>query len=156
MQFRKKTWIENLASLLGVLALGLGAVACERVASAQTPAQAEEFIGPQEAPLAQLRSSRAEETLWWGYAGEVGGAGVSFSPALLDPDGSLVRLWSLTCVKPQTSSPLTCLGGVVYCDSSDPMELEREHLKLHFKPKDGLTWGQVQTRDELETLVVGL
>ncbi|MEM7534078.1 MAG: hypothetical protein AAF639_17985 [Chloroflexota bacterium] len=98
----------------------------------------------------------AESTTWWARMGVMTGATCSLSPVLRDSSGQYVRLWTLVCMRPGTPAPLGSLQGSVPLDSSDVISVETAMYSVELQPKSGLTWGEVHTGEDFNSVLVGM
>jgi hypothetical protein len=96
------------------------------------------------------------DPVWWLHPIPNGGVTAWFGPVVEDPSVGPVRLWTMSCAQAGTPTPLAALGGAISAYSADPVRLEGSSFDVELRPRDGLSWSEVRTREHLETRVRGL
>jgi hypothetical protein len=130
------------------------AEASSEVAAAgeEEPDHASDRATGEQQPL--LRASH--DPIWWLHPTVNGGVAACVGRVVEDAEAGPVRQWTLTCALAGTTTPMACLEGAVPIHSSDPLRLEGSFFTVELRPRGGLSWDDVRTREDLESLVQGL
>ncbi len=93
---------------------------------------------------------------WWFQQGDLSVAAANFGPVYQNPEGRLVRRWTLVVHLPGTGESLTLVPGIIDAHTTTPIFAKGESFHVELAPADGFTWGELAFADDLTCEVAGL
>ena len=98
---------------------------------------------------------KPEPGVWWTHLGQQSSVAAYLGPAFRGSQELEGRIWTLACTALGAEEPLACLQGFVLTDSEIPVLYEGPSFRVELRPIAGLTWGEVSSREQLETEIEG-
>jgi hypothetical protein len=95
------------------------------------------------------RLTGEDDSFWWIEGGDQSAATLWLGPSLVDELGLRARHWTLVAFLPGSEEPLSCLQGTLRLDGVARIYLAGEAFRVEARPNDGLTWGDVDSREQL-------
>jgi hypothetical protein len=101
------------------------------------------------APRAAPRAAVEDDSFWWAEAGQQSGVTLWIGPSSIDVHGLGIRHWTLSTFLPGSERPLSCLQGTAGLDGAARIRLRGAEFHVEARPLEGLTWGEVVSREQL-------